>query len=385
MDPSSFRRRPPSADQPPSAAPAASLAPIWAALRGLGGLGGALVGVAAGAKVCHELLPLGMVELPERDHDAVPESPHFDAAWLTAALRRSGVLRAPSAVSALTVGEIVLENEGGENILNGGGFAGGRTVRVSGIAYSHAPVAAAPAAGQQQHAQERQPEAEGEALPTSLIQKWCTSDDLVPADAGGRLAMLLLSLAPGPPPANSYTLIDRELQVYRDVLPLLTEEMGVRTPRVYYAGQDRFMTDAPFQTTARFLADYGSSYSRTTMLLEDLGESGYIACGNVALQMATPLPHGAVEAALRSMARVHAFGWGGRGERSSVVTPVMAGVFPVLGTFLSRQGLRQIRQAIDVAHLWPDEGDGVALGAEYGYGVRELRRPEVAEMLYDLR
>ena len=101
--------------------------------------------------------------------------------------------------------------------------------------------------------------------------------------------------------------------------------------------------------------------------------------------MAAPLPDGAAEAALRSMARVHAFGWGGRGERPSVVTPVMAGVFPVLGTFLSRQGLRQIRQAIDVAQLWPDEGDGVALGAEYGYGVRELRRPEVAEMLYDLR
>ena len=74
--------------------------------------------------------------------------------------------------------------------------------------------------------------------------------------------------------------IERELIVYRDVLPQLT---SVRTPKVFYAGLDtgQHATAASSRPVGerlqRYLLDYSSSYLRCTLLLEDLSTDG---CGN---------------------------------------------------------------------------------------------------------
>ena len=135
----------------------------------LGQMVGGVLGLGVGARACWELsVRIADSTVPEPDLCEVPASPRFSTAWLTAALRRSGVLPASLAVSEAAVGEIKLEVEGGDALLNGGGFAGGKTVRVSGIAYEQA--------------------AEGEgatasataSLPRSCIQKWCSSVDILP-------------------------------------------------------------------------------------------------------------------------------------------------------------------------------------------------------------
>ena len=192
-----------SAGQGLAAAHAASLgALVGSTARGIGGLAGLAVGLGAGARLLDATVGMSQLPImtspPEPDLEAVPESPEFSAAWLTAAFRRSGLLPPGVHVRELSVGEIKLEVEGDADILNGGGLAGGRTVRVSGISYSG-----------------------GEGLPSSLIQKWCSSHDIVPWDLGGRLWQYALFGGPG--------YIDRELVVYRDVLPQLAQA-GVRSP-----------------------------------------------------------------------------------------------------------------------------------------------------------
>ena len=107
------------------------------------------------------------------DLAAVPESPYFSPQWLTDALHSAGTIPAEVSVASVSIGEIILDMEG-EELKNGGGLAGGKTVKVKEIQYSGIPEA------QLQH------------LPTSCIEKHVHSDDVVPKDFGERAFMSML-------------------------------------------------------------------------------------------------------------------------------------------------------------------------------------------------
>ena len=114
-----------SAGQGLAAAPAASLgALVGSTARGIGGLAGLAVGLGAGARLLDATVGMSRIPImrspPEPDLEAVPESPEFSAAWLTAAFRRSGLLPPGVHVRELSVGEIKLEVEGDADVLNGG-------------------------------------------------------------------------------------------------------------------------------------------------------------------------------------------------------------------------------------------------------------------------
>ena len=96
-----------------------------------------------------------------QDFEAVPETAQFDAAWLTGVLHRSGKLPAGGSVASVNIGEIILDMEG-EELKNGGGLAGGQTVRVKDIEYSGSLTAEDRA-----------------RLPNSLIQKHIQSDNVI--------------------------------------------------------------------------------------------------------------------------------------------------------------------------------------------------------------
>jgi hypothetical protein len=89
-----------------------------------------------------------------------------------------------------------------------------------------------------------------------------------------------------------------------------------------------------------------------------------------------PFPEGAIEASLRAMARIHAFGWGGQNQPRSGLTPLAGGFHRVLHTLIVARARRSsdLRNSIDGSHIW-EEGEG------WSY----LRKSEVARMLYDLR
>ena len=89
-----------------------------------------------------------------------------------------------------------------------------------------------------------------------------------------------------------------------------------------------------------------------------------------------PFPEGAIEASLRAMARIHAFGWGGQNQPRSGLTPLAGGFHRVLHTLVVARARRSsdLRNSIDGSHIW-EEGEG------WSY----LRKSEVARMLYDLR
>ena len=102
----------------------------------------------------------------------------------------------------------------------------------------------------------------------------------------------------------------------------------------------------------------------------------YIGCGHVMLDALLPFPEGAIEASLRAMARIHAFGWGGQNQPRSGLTPLAGGFHRVLHTLIVARARRSsdLRNSIDGCHIW-EEGEG------WSY----LRKSEVARMLYDLR
>jgi hypothetical protein len=100
----------------------------------------------------------------------VPESAqHLDAQWLSSALVGAGTLPAGTSVTNLTVGEIVIEVDGGEDILNGGGVAGAKTLRVKDIEY----------AGAEYLENKKNVRVPGSA-PSTLIEKWASTADTVP-------------------------------------------------------------------------------------------------------------------------------------------------------------------------------------------------------------
>ena len=239
------------------------------------------------------------------------------------------------------VGEILLEVEGGEDIKNGGGIAGGRTVRVKDIAYS--------------------PGAEG---PAALVEKWCSTDDTVPKEVSGRLFIWALGLR---------VLADkaavREVEVYRDLAAALSTA-GVRIPRLFYAGVDG-SADMP---TCCFLWRPDSIYCRTVLLLEDLSTSGFSSCGHAVLDWASALDADIVAAGLRTIARIHAWGWGRTGEPPSkgLYPPFFGGHWAQRKFVLKKIGTSKVMERF--IDLWQDRPERTC-----------LQNPEVLEMLWDLR
>ena len=66
--------------------------------------------------------------------------------------------------------------------------------------------------------------------------------------------------------------------------------------------------------------------TQTTMLLEDLGASGFTECGHAVLDYNKPLEPAIKAASLQTLARLHAWGWGGHGmERTEGLTPLTMG------------------------------------------------------------
>ena len=288
-----------------------------------------------------------------RDHpnfEAVPETPQFDAEWLTRALQRDGGLPAAASVASVSVGEIVVDMEG-EELKNGGGLAGGQTVRVKDIEY-----------GGSLSAEERA------RLPRSLIQKHIETDNTL-KEAPLEVRMLWTVLLGGVGKVRG--LIDaplrREIETYRNVCPTLP----VRTPKLYYSELDGHLgKDWGF-----LWRPHDSLCLRSIMLLEDLSTSGFSSCGHAVLDWQEPLDGEVQKEAFRCMARLHAWGWGGRGmEPTSGLEPILCGGLWVMGFGVLKPFAKDDKQLIQFLDHWSDR-------PEWGM----LREPDVLAMLFDLR
>ena len=238
------------------------------------------------------------------DHEAVPQIPQFSADWLTKALRRgcpaadaTGVPDAAAAYRAtdLQHGEVSVETEDGGEVINGGGLAGGRTIRVSRIQY------AAEAA-----TEGRVADAGRDALPRSLIAKWCSDIDVV----GGSTARpnsvyerVFLGWILGLRHAMDKAIV-HEIRFYNEIARSLVPATGLRLPAVYYTGID----GSADTSCCLFTWRRDSVYCRTEILLEDLKVSGFEDCGHVVLSFKQALPLPVVEAAMLVLARAFSGG-----------------------------------------------------------------------------
>lgn len=227
----------------------------------------------------------------------VPASPRVDTAWINDALRRGGCLQDGATVTASSCDDIKLEVEDGEDVENGGGIAGAKILRIQGLEYSGGSL--------------------DTVLPLGLIHKWCTDAEIVPSDWQDR-AFVFVVLAQ----KLVYDIATREAWFYSTLASSLTG-VGVRTPRLYYCGQDGEMWCT---WPCCFLWRRDSISIRTSMLLEDLTTSGFVSCGHQIMDAGTPVDDDVVAAALQTMARLHAWGWGGRGDTQlSTLTAAVAG------------------------------------------------------------
>lgn len=230
------------------------------------------------------------------DHAAVPKTPSFSVEWLSAALLRSGTLPAGGTVSGLQHAEVAIAvDDADDDVINGGGLAGGRTVRITGITYTYNGAAADAAAA---------------GLPTSIIQKLCDDQDVVggsdahPNSLRGRI---VIDYIVGLRSAKDLAMV-LEIKFYEELAPDVVKATGLRLPTVYYSAIDGAADTSCLLYTCR----RDATYCRATMLMEDLGVSGFVECGHVVLGWKDAIPLPVVEAALTAMARLHAWGWGGR-------------------------------------------------------------------------
>ena len=287
------------------------------------------------------------------DHVAVPRSPHFTVEWLNAALRRSGLLETGVSVSELMHSEVTISVEddaAADDVINGGGLAGGRTVRIRDISYT------GPATNH---------------LPKSMIQKWCDDLDIVggndahPDSLGERI---VIDWVIGLRMAKDKAMVN-EIVFYRDLASEVVAATGLRLPKVYYSGIDGDAdTNSCLYTWRR-----DSVYCRTTMLLEDLSASGFEECGHVVLGWEQQVPLPVCEAALTALARLHAWGWGGRSMPKSNWTALLVGcAWAQHMLVLPKWGKNNhLQRYIDLYYDHPE---------------REwLHSTDVQEMLFDLR
>ena len=285
------------------------------------------------------------------DYSKVPDSPQFTAQWLDGALRNSGLLPEGVNVSGLRHAEIsITVDDGADDVINGGGLAGGRTVRIREIDYS------GPASS---------------TLPRSMIQKWCNDVDVVggsvdhPDSLGERI---VLDYVIGLRMAKDKAMVN-EIHFYRDLAPGVVAATGLRLPTVYYSGIDG---DAD-TNCCLYIWRRDSVFCRTTLLLEDLSVSGYQDCGHVVLGWRQQVPLPVCEVALAAMAKLHAWGWGGRQMPKSNWTALLCGCTWAQHNFVINKWCKNnhLQRYID---LWADHPQREWLGDV-----------EVIAMLWDLR
>lgn len=285
--------------------------------------------------------------------EAVPEDPRFSAEWLSQALQQRGKLPAGASVTSLNIGEIILDMEG-EELKNGGGLAGGQTVRVKEIEY-----------GGNLSVEERA------RLPSSLIQKHIESDNVM-KEAPSWKFRLAISFVYGSV-RDSRNIMEggmvREIETYRS----LAAELPVRTPELYYAALDGY-ADGP--DWAWVYRPRDSLCLRGVLLLEDLSTSGYSGCGHAVLDYKDGGLSGAVqEEAFRCMARIHGWGWGGRGmEPESGLEGLVMGKIWILGWAIIKPFAKDDKQLTQFLDIYSDNADWPL-----------LQDPDVLAMLFDLR
>eukprot|EP01043_Picozoa_sp_COSAG02_P017213 COSAG02_NODE_776_length_17302_cov_17.765855_3_plen_453_part_00 len=160
--------------------------------------------------------------------------------------------------------------------------------------------------------------------------------------------------------------IANELRFYHDIAPTLT---GVRTPVVYYSAADG-AADTP--DACWLWRPKSSVYLRTVLLLEDLSASGFESCGHACLDWETPLVGAVRDEAVRTMARLHAWGWGGRElQRETGLEGLTLGGHWATVSF----GLKPVRKEqamIDFIDTWSEVWP-------------HLQEPDMQAMLFDFQ
>jgi hypothetical protein len=115
-----------------------------------------------------------------------------------------------------------------------------------------------------------------------------------------------------------------------------------------------------------------SVYLRTVLLLEDLSASGFESCGHASLDWETPLVGAVRDEAARTMARLHAWGWGGRGlERESGLEGLLFGGHWATVPFVLKP-VKKEHAMIDFIDTWSE-------ARPY------LQEPDMQAMLFDLQ
>ena len=283
------------------------------------------------------------------DLQLVPATPTVTAEWLTAALRRSGRLTATQRVLSLTVGQVTAEMSDGTAAENGGGLAGGAVVRITDIVYGG--LVDGSSGG-------------GAALPRVLIHKWCSASEILQAKTfQERLLMGVLFRL------ENYYGVRQEITVYKDLAKELNAA-GVATPTVFYCALDDGgkASDTPLCCA---ICCPRRTYLRSTVLCEDMGARGFTA----GLVTSGPrLSQQSALAAITALARLHAWGWGGRerGERESKWTALIAGHLKLSHALLKHFHTDTTLQTF--LDVWSPREHA-----------SDLREPGLRSMLWDLR
>jgi len=199
--------------------------------------------------------------VPMHGHD-------ITAAWLTSALRSTGVIAPGTRVRTCAQHPIVTRSVTGEAREDGGGLSGPQLVRLK-LAY------------------------EGGAGPTQMVAKcgdWGDKQYMPAWPWKSRLIQVVGNL-------RLEEQFWSEILFYQDVHPHL---QGLRLPRVYYVA----MTDAPLVSAWSYVLYDRRTPLRFCVLMEDLAVDDFAA---VPLGASLSFPR--AKQALLNIAQLHAFGW----------------------------------------------------------------------------
>jgi hypothetical protein len=199
----------------------------------------------------------------------VPGHPHeITTAWLTSALRSTGVIAPETRVRTCVHHPIVALSVTGEPRDDGGGLSGSQLVRLQ-LAY------------------------EGGAGPAQMVAKcgnWGDKQHMLAWPLKSRLLQVIGNL-------RLEEQFRSEMLFYQDIHPHL---QGLRLPRVYYVG----LTDVPpVQAWSYVLFDTRTPL-RFCVLLEDLAVDQFVP-----VPLGASLPFARAKQALVNIAQLHAFGW----------------------------------------------------------------------------
>jgi hypothetical protein len=199
----------------------------------------------------------------------VPVNRHgITPAWLTSALRSTGVIAPETRVSACTQHPIVAVSASGEARDDGGGLSGPHIVRLQ-LAYN------------------------GGTGPAQMVVKfgnWGDKQQIPAWPLKGRLIQVVGNM-------RLEAQFRREVMFYQDIQPHIR---SVRLPTVYYAA---LMDAPPVNKWAYVLFDKRTPL-RFCVLMEDLTVEHFAA-----VPLGESLPFARARQAVRNIAQLHAFGW----------------------------------------------------------------------------